>query len=97
MPYFHVLGRDYPGEPERRQAARASHLALAEKLAGEGKLINAGALLDDEGGMAGSVMLYHVEDRAELDAILAEEPYLLGEVFREVTITEYKPAHFFQE
>jgi len=95
MPYFHVLGRDHPGEPQRRQAARADHLALAERLAGEGKLIHAGALLDDEGGMAGSVLIYNVANRAELDALLETEPYLVHDVFREVTITEYKPAPFF--
>ncbi|NRA29705.1 MAG: hypothetical protein HRU11_05520, partial [Parvularculaceae bacterium] len=92
MPHFHVLGRDHVGQPQRRQEARTEHLALAEKLKGEGKLIHAGALLDAEGNMAGSVLLYHVESREALDQLLETEPYILRQVFETVEVTEYKPA-----
>jgi len=95
MSHFHVIGRDYPGEPERRQAARTDHLALAEKLAGEGKLIHAGALLDEGGAMIGSVLLYNVESREALGQLLKDEPYITQNVFQDVQITEYKPAPFF--
>lgn len=95
MPHFHVVGRDHPDTPERRLAAREAHLGLAESLKAEGKLLYAGALLNDEGGMAGSVLLFNVESREALDTLLKDEPYIQQDVFAEVEITEYRPAPIF--
>lgn len=95
MPHFHVLGRDHVGQPERRQGARTEHLALAEELKAQGKLIHAGALLDAQGNMTGSVLLYHVDTREQLDQLLEAEPYIQQQVFETVEVTEYKPAPIF--
>ncbi|MEO1656294.1 MAG: YciI family protein [Pseudomonadota bacterium] len=95
MPHFHVIGRDYPGEPERRARERNAHLAVAKRLMGEGVLVHGGALLDDEGAMIGSMLIMNVESRAALDALLADDPYVKGEVWKEIEITEYRPAPCF--
>ncbi|MEE4209999.1 MAG: YciI family protein [Parvularcula sp.] len=94
MPQFLLIGRDHPGEPERRARARDAHLALAERLHAEGTLIHAGALLGEGGAMTGSVVLYRAESREALDALLMDEPYIREEVWAEVEITEIRPAPF---
>ena len=67
--------------PQRRQAVRQAHLDYGDKLRDQGKMRYGVALLDDDEQMAGSVVVYEVESREELDAILAEEPYITGEVW----------------
>jgi uncharacterized protein YciI len=94
MPHYLLIGRDHPGEPERRARARDAHLALAEKLHAEGTLIHAGALLDEAGTMTGSLVLYRAESREALDALLEDEPYIREDVWADVEITEYRPAPF---
>lgn len=94
MPNFLLIGRDHKGKPERRAAARNDHLALAERLYAQGTLLHAGALLDEVGGMAGSVILYRAESREALDALLKDEPYIKADVWAEVEITEYRAAPF---
>ncbi|MEO1042979.1 MAG: YciI family protein [Pseudomonadota bacterium] len=95
MPHYHVIGRDHPGEPERRLQAREAHLAMVERLKAEGTMLLGGALLDTDGNMVGSMLVYHAESREALDRILAEDPYIKADVFRDIEITEYRPAPFF--
>ena len=94
MPHFLLIGRDHPGQPERRAAVRDDHLALAKRLHDEGILLHAGALLGEDGAMTGSVMLYRTDSREALDLLLKDEPYITGDVFAEVEITEYRAAPF---
>ncbi|MEM6748007.1 MAG: YciI family protein [Pseudomonadota bacterium] len=95
MPHYHVVGRDHPGEPERRAGARAAHLAMAKRLMQEGTLIQGGALLDEAGEMIGSMLIIKAESREALDAILAADPYVQQNVFQKIEITEYRPAPCF--
>ena len=73
---------------ERRLAARQAHLALGDQLKASGNLLFATAILDQSGTMAGSMLVLEYEDRAGLDAWLEREPYLTGDVWREVEISE---------
>lgn len=95
--YFVVIGRDGTdeGAAERRAVMREAHLAVLMENQAAGKMIMGSALLDDGGAMIGSVMTFNVADRSELDAILAEEPYINGNVWDSVEINECKIPDIF--
>lgn len=78
--------------PARRLAAREQHLAGARRYTEEGAVIAGGAILDDEGRMIGSTIIYEVPDRAALDAIIAADPYVTGGVWRDIEIMPFRLA-----
>lgn len=78
--------------PARRLAAREQHLVGARRYAEEGVIIAGGAILDDEGRMIGSSVIYEVPDRATLDAIIAADPYVTGGVWRLIDIRPFRLA-----
>lgn len=81
--------------PARRQAARAEHLTGAEKMYKDKTLLYAAAILDDAGGMAGSMMVVDFPSRRELHADwLDREPYVLGDVWRDIRIEPCKTPGF---
>ena len=80
------------GALNRRLAVRDSHIAGAIELKNKGNLIAGGAILDDAGRMIGSTTYVAFESRAELDAWLEREPYVTGDVWRDITITPIRLA-----
>ena len=76
----------------RRLAVRDSHIAGAIELKNKGNLIAGGAILDDAGSMIGSTTYVAFESRAELDAWLERDPYVTGDVWRDITITPIRLA-----
>ncbi len=98
---FIVIGRDGtdPEAPARRAAARPAHISMGDRYRAEGKHLLGVALLDGDGSpmdgskttgsnkMVGSVMLVDFPGRAELDAWLAEEPYVIGKVWEQIEVT----------
>jgi len=78
--------------PARRQAVREQHLASARPHVEKGVIIIGGAILDDEGRMIGSTLVYEVPDRAALDAIIAADPYVTGGVWRDIEIRPFRVA-----
>lgn len=78
--------------PARRLAVREQHLVGARRQAEEGVVVIGGAILDDEGRMVGSAVVYEVPDRAALDALLAADPYVTGGVWREIEIKPFRLA-----
>ncbi|TDC27599.1 hypothetical protein E1265_01535 [Streptomyces sp. 8K308] len=72
-------------EPERL-AARPAHRALLTRLHKEGRLLAAGPFAD--GG--GALLIFPV-DRAELDRIMAEDPYYRTPGVRVVGVREWTP------
>ena len=91
---FLLIGRDGNDEDAlaRRMAAREEHLKSATALREQGKLLHAMAMLDDDGKMTASVMLFELESREELDALLKNEPYVTGKVWQEIEIKPCKLA-----
>jgi uncharacterized protein len=85
---FLVLGYDGKDDqaPGRRRAARERHLAYVDDLKATGNVLYGAAILDDAGGMIGSAMFVEFPSRGELDAWLAREPYVLGDVWRDISI-----------
>lgn len=84
-------GRDTDA-PKRRQAARPAHLENAAKLQARGHLLIGGALTDDEGGMIGTAAVAQFETRDELDHWLSTDPYVTGDVWRDIEVHPYRVA-----
>lgn len=91
---FLVIARD--GEDshalDRRLKVREAHLAGARKLAAEGRMIEGGAILDDDGKMVGSAVIVDFPDRAALDEWLRNDPYVTGDVWRKIDVTPFRVA-----
>ncbi len=89
---FQLLGYDGKddGAQERRLAAREAHLEGARKMQATGTLISGGALLNNDGQMIGSTLYLDFESREALDSWVANDPYTLLGVWKEVIITPIK-------
>lgn len=89
---FIVIGRDGSDDQalSRRMAAREAHLALAEKMRQAGSFLFAAAILDDSEKMVGSTIICEFQSRVELDLWLKEEPYVQGDVWKEIEIKQCK-------
>ena len=75
----------------RRLAAREAHLAGARKMAEAGQLLEGGPLMSDDGeNMVGSFCVVDFFDRDALDAWLAADPYVTGDVWRTITVHPVK-------
>jgi uncharacterized protein YciI len=88
MPQFLVMLHDGTDAeaPARRQATRPAHLAGLTTNVAAGKLVFGGPLLDDTQKPTGSFLLVDCADRAELDAIIANDPYTKGNVWQTVDV-----------
>lgn len=94
---FIVIGRDGTDENalERRMAAREAHLETARKMHESGNWLYAAAILDDEGKMAGSMIVCDFESREALERQwLDNEAYVKGNVWETVEIKQAAVAPF---
>jgi uncharacterized protein YciI len=80
------------GALERRMKVREDHLNKVAGLKKVGEFLFGGAILDDAGKMIGSMIVYEFPDRQSLDAMLKEEPYITGDVWRKVDIRPFRHA-----
>ena len=78
------------GALNRRLAARESHIAGAIALKNAGHLIAGGAILDDAERMIGSTIYVDFASRADLDDWLQQDPYVIGDVWRDITISSIR-------
>jgi uncharacterized protein len=83
MAWF-TVETQYAGR-EKLTAARPRHREYMRGLVDEGKVVAGGPWVDDSAGFA----IYRVEDRAELDRLLAEDPYTTGGAAARRTINEW--------
>lgn len=81
---FIVKAYDGEGMLEKRMAVRPRHLEGMARLGSH--VICAGWLLDESGKMKGSALVLDFEDRSELDAYLAEEPYVQEHVWEKIEV-----------
>ena len=81
---FLVKAYDGEGMLEKRMEVRPRHLEGMKALGKQ--VIIAGGLLDDEGKMKGSALVMEFPDRAALDAYLANEPYVVENVWQKIEI-----------
>ena len=89
---FLLYAHDYPDAIDRRLAVRERHLDGVRRMKAEGTFFFGGALLDDAGGMIGSMMLVEFPDRAALDAWLADEVYVTARVWERVDVHPFREA-----
>jgi hypothetical protein len=61
-------------------------LQLCEEAKQKGQQIFGAALLNDDGKMMGTVMVFDMPDRKTLDAHLAKEPYISGNVWQTINV-----------
>jgi len=80
------------GALERRMGVRDNHLSGISTLRRSNNFISGGAILDDNGKMIGSMVLYEFPDRAALDAMLKDEPYIKAGVWKNITIHPFRLA-----
>jgi uncharacterized protein len=81
-----------PGAYERRMKCRPDHLEKIALVKKAGQFLCGGAILDDEGKMIGSMILYEAENRAELDRLLEKEPYVYNKVWEKIEIRPFRMA-----
>ena len=81
-----VVETSFGAAPERL-AARPAHRERLTKLHGDGMVRMAGPFADE----SGSMMIFDVADRVELDRLLAADPYLSAPGVTIVSIREWSP------
>lgn len=80
------------GAAERRLGCRQVHLDKIADLKGSGEFITGGAILDDDGKMIGSMVLYEFPDRKTMDERLKDEPYIIKNVWQKIEIHPFRLA-----
>lgn len=96
---FLIIGYDGKDDqsPERRFAARPQHLENVKIMKEAGKLLYAGAMLDDSGQMIGSVVIGEFENEQALrNEWLESEPYVLNKVWETIEIKPFATASIFK-
>jgi len=83
-----------PDALQRRLKVRDEHLRRIRGLKKDGEFLFGGAMLDEEGKMTGSMIVYDYPDRESLDEMLKNEPYLSGGVWKKVEIKPFRLAKF---
>jgi uncharacterized protein YciI len=90
MPLFMLACFDKPNSLDLRMATREAHLAYVRENLGQVKL--AGPMLDEADGMAGSLFILDVADRAAAEAFNATDPYQAAGVFGRVDIRGFRAS-----
>ncbi|GHO82314.1 YciI family protein [Dictyobacter formicarum] len=86
---FIVVAHDGTDEQalQRRLAVREAHIALGDSMVASGHQLYGVALLNETDRMIGSVIVCEFASREELDAWLAREPYVTGDVWQHIEVT----------
>ncbi len=90
MPLLMIIAKDGRGPHERRMAARAEHFACIETVMD--RIAMAGPLHTQDGGFAGSVLVYDVPDKAAACALLAGDPHAAADVWESVELHPFTAA-----
>ena len=77
---------------ERRMNARPNHFKGARVLKDNNNLILGGAILDDNGKMAGSVMVVQFETEEAMKKWFDNEPYVTEGVWHSIELKPFKVA-----
>ncbi len=89
-----VIARDGtdPEAKARRLAARPAHLERVGPFVERGRVLLGGAILDEAGDMVGSVLLTDFSSREEVEAWIADDPYVTRGVWKEIEVRDFRPA-----
>ncbi|MBF0200784.1 MAG: hypothetical protein HQK66_05635 [Desulfamplus sp.] len=94
---FIVLAYDGTDEKalERRMNVREEHLKMASEMHSRGKWLYAAAILNESGKMCGSMIVCDFESIDDLKKEwLEKEPYVTGDVWRDIEIKQAMVAPF---
>jgi uncharacterized protein YciI len=75
----------FTDDAERRQQVRPTHREYLKKLLDAGKLFESGPFVDD----SGALIVYDAADVAEVQELLANDPYAPNGIVETVTINEW--------
>ncbi len=75
------VGKDRPGSLEIRQAQREKHVSMLKDLQDRGLIHFAGPLLDEQGEMNGSLIIFDTEDVEKVNSIMDQDPYVKAGLF----------------
>lgn len=81
------------GALERRLSVREGHLSRISVLKNAGEFLFGGAILNENGKMIGSMIVYEYPDRKSLDEQLKTEPYMTEGVWVKVDIQPFRLAN----
>lgn len=90
-----IWSQDVPNSLEKRKKARPAHLARAQLLADEGRLVIGGPLpaIDSpdpgEAGMSGSMIVAEFTSLAAAKAWADDDPYIHAGVYESVTVKPF--------
>ena len=90
MPLFVISCIDKPGSLALRMATRQSHLAYAKVVRGNVTVKLGGPYLDDQGNMAGSLIIVEAPDLAAARAFSVNDPYVRAGLFQTVDIRPFR-------
>ena len=82
-----LIARDTPGALQTRLDNRDAHLAYIRET---GVVAQAGPLLDEAGGMIGSLLILDVADMQAARDWAAQDPYALAGLFESVELIPWK-------
>jgi hypothetical protein len=82
-----------PEAKERRLKVREEHLVKIAELKRAREFLFGGAILDDDGNMIGSMIVYEYPDRNSLDAMLRNELYFTSGVWKKIDIKPFRLAN----
>lgn len=89
MALYIITCIDKPNALEVRLANRQAHLDFAKAWCD--RMLIGGPLLSDDGEkMQGSMLILDVEDRAQVDEFIQNDPYGKAGLFESVTVRRYK-------
>jgi uncharacterized protein YciI len=75
----------FTDDEERRQRIRPMHREYLKKLLDDGKLHESGPFVDD----SGALLIYDAADLAEVQELLANDPYAPNGIVESVSINEW--------
>ena len=84
-------GKDADALP-RRMNVRPEHLEGIKALKANGNYCMAGAILDDEGKMCGSVMILQFETDEQFQEWYNNEPYVKAGVWQSIEVNPFRVA-----
>lgn len=92
MPYV-IRTFDKPDAAELRAATRAAHLAYLRPFTP--RILAAGGFLGDDGSVGkGGMIILDTDERAEAEAMIANDPFTLAGVFERVEIQRWRKVFF---
>ncbi|HEX5378062.1 MAG TPA: YciI family protein [Phenylobacterium sp.] len=90
MALYVLVCNDKPNSLDLRMATREAHLAYVRGFVDKTRL--GGPLLDENGDMAGSLLIMDMETLDEVRAFSAGDPYFKAGLFGQVQILPFRPS-----